>query len=198
MRLVVAIVLSVIAVLIPAGVSAQSGVGVNVGKIEIDQVLSTGGSYNLPSIGVINTGHDAGDYSVRISYRGDQEEQRPPGEWFSFSPGVFRLEPGETQTVGIRLNIPVSARTGDYFAHIEASPKAPEGSGVVIGIAAATKLTFTVRASNPFIGSTLWTFNRVNDAAPYSYIAAGLAVFLAIAYWVRRRLNISISFERRD
>ena len=198
MRLVVAIILAVMAGLIPAGVSAQSGVGVNVGKIEIDQVLSTGGSYNLPSIGVINTGHDAGDYSVRISYMGDQEEQRPPGEWFSFSPGVFRLEPAESRTVGIRLSIPVSARAGDYFALIEASPKPPEGSGVVIGIAAATKLTFTVRASNPFIGSALWTFNRVNDAAPYSYIVAGLAVFLALAYWIRRKLNIRISFERRD
>ena len=198
MRLVVAIVLSVIAVLIPAGVSAQSGVGVNVGKIEIDQVLSTGGSYNLPSIGVINTGHDAGDYSVRIVYMWDQEEQRPPEEWFSFRPGVFYLEPDETRTVGIRLNIPVSARTGDYFALIEASPKAPEGSGVVIGIAAATKLTFTVRASNPFIGSALWVFSRVNDAAPYSYIVFGTAAFLAFGYWVRRRLNIRISFERRD
>ena len=198
MRLVVAIILAVMAGLISAGVSAQSGVGVNVGKIEIDQVLSTGGSYNLPSIGVINTGHDAGDYSVRISYMGDQEEQRPPGEWFSFSPGVFGLEPGESRTVGIRLSIPVSARAGDYFALIEASPKPPEGSGVVIGIAAATKLTFTVRASNPFIGSALWTFNRVNDAAPYSYIVAGLAVFLALAYWIRRKLNIRISFERRN
>ncbi len=198
MRFMVAIVLAVLAGLIPVGVSAQSGVGVNVGKIEIDQTLSTGGSYNLPSIGVINTGHDASDYSVRISYMGDQEEQRPPGDWFSFSPSEFRLEAGESRTVAIRLNIPVAARSGDYFALVEASPKAPEGSGVVVGIAAATKLTFTVRASNPIIGSALWVFNRVNDAAPYSYIFAGLAVFLALAYWIRRRLNIRISFERRD
>ena len=198
MRLIVAIVLAVFAGVLPGSVSAQSGVGVNVGKIQIDQKLSTGGSYNLPSIGVINTGHDASDYSVRISFLADQEEQRPPENWFSFSPLEFRLEPGETRTVGIRLKVPVTARSGDYFALVEAFPVPPERTGVVIGIAAATKLTFTVQASNRFFGSALWTYHRVNDRSPYSYVIAGLIVFLPFAFWFRRRLRINISFERRD
>ena len=100
--------------------------------------------------------------------------------------------------LSIRLSIPVSARSGDYFALIEAFPKPPETAGVVVGVAAATKLSFTVRASNPIIGSALWAFNRVNDASPFSYIVLGIVVLVPLVYWIRRRLNINISFERRS
>ena len=57
------IFLSVIASLIlPSLVLGGVGVGVNLGKIEIDEPLKPGGIYNFPSIGVINTGDEAGDY----------------------------------------------------------------------------------------------------------------------------------------
>ena len=112
MRLMIAVLLALFAGMIPGSVAAQSGVGVNVGNIQIDQILSTGGSYNLPSIGVSNTGHDASDYSIRIGFRKDQEELRPSEDWFSFSPHEFRLEPGETHTVSIRVRIPITARSG--------------------------------------------------------------------------------------
>ena len=198
MRLVAAVILTVLAGMMPGAVSAQSGVGVNVGSIEVDQDLAPGGSYNLPSIGVINTGHDPGDYAVRITYLPDQEEDRPPEDWFRFSPEVFPLEPGESQAVGIHVNLPITARPGDYFALVEASPVQPDRPGVVIGVAVATKLSFTVRSSNRFVATVFWVYHRINDRSPYSYIAVGLIALTVVGYYGRRRLRIRISFERRD
>lgn len=198
MRWFTLFLLAMLTGLAPGTLSAQAGVGVNVGKIQVDEDLAPGGTYHLPSVGVINTGHDASDYSVSISYLADQEQLPPPEDWFSFSPAVFPLEPGETQTVAIRLDIPITARAGDYFALVQASPVVAESPGVVIGVAAATKLSFTVRPSNPFLGSALWAYYRVSDAAPYSYITAGLLVLLVLGYFGRRRFRIQIRVERRD
>ena len=197
MRWLMLLLVSVLTGFAPGIVWAQGGVGVNVGSIQVDEDLAPGATYHLPSIGVINTGHDANDYSVRIGQLADQEELPPPEDWFSFSPAVFPLEPGETQTVGIRLEIPITARPGDYFALVEAFPVISDQAGVVIGVAAATKLSFTVRPSNPFLASALWAYYRVNDAAPFSYLGAGLLVLLVLAYIVRRYFHIQFHVERR-
>ena len=51
---------------------AVIGVGVNLGKIEIDEPLKPGGIYNLPILGVVNTGDTEGDYELEITYQQDQ------------------------------------------------------------------------------------------------------------------------------
>ena len=86
-----------------------------------------------------------------------------------FNPTVFRLEPGEDGTVGIRVHIPIAARPGDYFALLEAYPLPSDQTGAIINVAAATKLSFTVRPSNVFTASLVWTYHRMNDTSPYSY-----------------------------
>ena len=48
--------------------SARVGVGVNLGKIKIDEPLKPGGIYGFPSIGVINTGDEPGEYEIEITY----------------------------------------------------------------------------------------------------------------------------------
>lgn len=197
MRCVLAVVLSLLASLSTGAALAQTGVGVNVGSISIDETLAPGGTYILPRIGVINTGQMASDYSLRVTHRADQPELRPPGEWFSFSPHVFYLEPRQTQTVSIRLNVPTMARPGDYFALVEAFPVMAEEPGVVIGVAAGTKLSFTVRPSNLFMASALWVYHRVDDAAPYSYLVAGLAGLALLVYGANRFLRLQIRLERR-
>ncbi len=197
MRWLTLLLLVTLTGLAPGTVLAQAGVGVNVGKIQVDENLAPGGTYHLPSVGVINTGHDASDYSVRMTSMADQEELSPSEDWFSFSPSVFRLEPGESRPVAIQLDIPITARPGDYFALVEASPVVTDAPGVVIGVAAATKLYFTVRPSNRFMASALWAYYRVNDTAPYSYLTAGLLVLLILGYFGKRRLRIQIRVERR-
>ena len=198
MRVVVAIFLAAVVGMMPGSVFAQAGVGVTVGSIQIDQTLSSGGSYNLPSIGVINTGHDAADYKVRISSVADQEELVPSNDWFTFTPEEFMLEPGGTRTISIRVKIPITAQSGDYFALVEASPIRPETGGVVISIAAATKLNFTVQSSNRIIATARWVWTRLSDWSPYSWIVIGIVVLGPLAYFIGRRVQFNVSMKKPD
>ncbi len=194
----VRLILRVVAVaLLPGTAWAQAEVGVNVGSIQVDQDLAPGGIYNLPAIGVINTGGESSDYSLRITYLAGWPELRPPEDWFSFNPSVFRLEPGEDQTVGIRVHVPVAARAGDYFALLEAYPVPPDGPGGLISVAAATKLSFNVRPSNVFTGSLVWGYHRMNDTSPYSYIVLGLLAPVFLGFIVRRFLRFQLNITRR-
>ncbi len=175
---------------------ADRGVGVNLGRIEIEDRLSPGGRFSLPTLGVINTGDEDGNYEVVISYLEGQAEMRPPEGWFSFQPQRFFLAAGESQAVKISLVLPTGADPGDYFAFIEAHPVA-EGEGVTIGVAAATKLSFSVKPSN-WLDAQRVRLNRfIDDAEPWSYIipAAILAVILILI--AKRFFRIGFRVERR-
>ncbi len=47
---------------------AQIGVGVGVGKIQVDEKLKPGMIYQLPSFTVLNTGGEPSDYEISIQY----------------------------------------------------------------------------------------------------------------------------------
>ncbi|MCH7837979.1 MAG: hypothetical protein IIC26_05660 [Chloroflexi bacterium] len=191
--------LAVVAALLATapGAHADVGVGVNLGKIDIDDKLSPGGRYNLPTLGVINTGDEPGDYEVVISYFADQEEERPPEDWFEFEPQRFFLEAGESQQVNIRIVLPRGADPDDYFALIEAHPIATGEGGVSIGVAAATKLTFTVKPSNLFAAWRLQVRNFFEDGAPWSYVIPASLLALFVLYLLRRYFRLQLRFERR-
>ena len=108
--------LTILLIAFPLFTSASIGVGINLGKIRIDEPLKPGGLYTFPIIGVINTGDEAGDYAFEVTYHQDQPELRPDGEWFSFSPSAFHLEAVESQTVSIKLTLPFTMTPGDYFS----------------------------------------------------------------------------------
>ena len=187
------------ALLAPAsGARADIGVGVNLGKIDIDDKLAPGGRYNLPSLGVINTGDEPGDYEVVISYLGDQDEARPPADWFEFEPQRFFLEAGASQLVDIRIVLPSGADPDDYFALIEAHPIADEEAGVTIGVAAATKLTFTVKPSNLLAAWILQGQNFIEDGEPWTYVIPASLVLLLLLYLLRRNFRFSFGVERRQ
>ena len=175
---------------------ARLGVGVNVGNIEVNEPLLSGGIYDIATMSVINTGNETSDYGAGVSYRDKQKEMKPPEDWFRFSPARFELKPGRQEPVDISLTIPVNAKAGDYFALVEGHPIAGE-KGLNIGIAAAAKLNFTVESSSLFwsIVNRLTTWFANNS--PYSYIAAGV-ILLAIAILViRRYIKLSFKIERK-
>lgn len=148
MKTAVAIVLSLV-LLVPFLAQGKVGVGVNIGKIEIEEPLKPGGVYNLPTISVINTGDDPGIYELEVTYHEDQPQLRPKREWFSFDPPRFDLAAGQSQRVAVKLTLPVKAEPGEYLAYLEAHPvTATEGGGAIIGIAAATKAYFRVEPAN--------------------------------------------------
>ena len=175
-----------------APATADTGVGVDVREINIDEVLTAGNVYNLPAVGVINTGDRMADYEVEITYMNGQEEMTPPADWFQFDPQRFSLEEGTSKKIGISLHIPQDASPGQYFALIEAHPVVEGSDGTTIGIAAATKLRFSVKKDIPVL-SAIGDFFR--DHAPYTYICLGVVVAVIVALLLRRFFRFNV--ERR-
>ncbi len=174
---------------------AKVGVGVGLGKIQIDEELFPGGIYNLPSLPVLNTGDEDGQYEVEVTYLTEQEEMRPASEWFSFSPQSFPLTAGASQLVGVSLTLPVDMRPGDYFAFLEAHPVA-EGEGVTIGVAAATKLNFTVKPKG-VLGAAVERLRSLIEAnRPVAYALGGLAVLLVIYSLGQRYLDVNVGLKK--
>ena len=192
------IFLSVIAlVALPSLALASVGVGVNLGKIEIDVPLKPGGIYNFPSIGVINTGDEPGDYELEVTFLQDQPEQRPAPEWFSFTPSEFPLEPGESQSVAVKLTLPVNTKPGDYFAFLEAHPIIKAGPGTTIGVAAATKTFFTVEPANIFqaIRWRIASFFETNAPWPQIVLVVILGAVVIVVF--RRFFAFNIGIKRK-
>lgn len=197
MRIRVILIFAIL-LLLPAPVLlADVGVGVNLGSIDIDEPLIPGGTYNFPAIGVTNTGDEVSEYEMDISYREDQDGLPPPGEWFTFAPGTFTLEALATQPVSVRLTLPLNAPAGDYFALLEAHPIVSSQGGTTIGIAAATKASFTVVPAGIIQALRQKLSTVFNDTQPWSFVVLviiALAVVLTIA---KRFFSFSLSVKRK-
>lgn len=176
--------------------SAKVGVGVGLGKIQIDEPLSPGGIYNLPSLPVLNTGDEAGEYEVAVTYQHEQEQLRPEEAWFNFGPKTFHLEAGGSQKVDISLNLPVKVKPGHYFAYLEAHPIAKK-EGVTIGVAAATKLYFAVKPAGVLGAAAARVTSWLENNTPYSYwVLAGLIALAAILVF-RRFFALELGIRRK-
>ena len=177
---------------------AGVGVGVNLGKIEIDQPLKPGGIYNFPSLGVINTGDEPGEYELAVTYHQDQEQFRPGSEWFSFSPGSFPLEPGQSKSVAVTLVLPMKVKPGDYFAYLEAHPVMKAGPGTTIGVAAATKTYFTISPAN--IGQAI--YYKISSLfalyAPWTYIVLSVILAAIVILLFKKYFTFQIGISRKE
>ena len=181
--------------ILPTASLAKIGVGVGLGKVDIDEELSPGGIYKLPTLPVLNTGDEDGEYEVTVTFREDQEEFRPEEGWFTFSPQSFPLKAGESQQVEISVTLPLSVRPGEYFAFLEASPKV-SGEGVSVGVAAATKLNFTVKPAN-ILQAIIERIRRLfENNAPASYIIAGLIVAAGVVVVGRKYIDLRIGLKK--
>ncbi len=179
----------------PSAALAKLGVGVGLGKIDIDEKLSPGGIYKLPSLPVLNTGDEAADYEVEVTFLSEQEQRRPEVSWFSFKPQSFHLEPGKSQTVEVSLTLPVNARPGDYFAFLEAHPT-KKGEGVTIGVAAATKLSFTVKTAG-LLGAIIERIRSLlEQLKPIHFIIAGAIGLGALVLVGRRYIEFRVGLKK--
>ncbi len=183
----------------PVSAYAKLGVGVATGKIVVEDKLKPGVIYNLPVLTVLNTGDEEGEYEVGVAYHEKQPELQPPEKWFEFSPKTFFLKPGEAQKVEMRLNLPIKTEPGNYFAYVEGRPiKKSEGGQTSVGIAAATKLYFTVVPANPVLGAyykaaSIWKLNQ-----PWSSrIAIGLGIIITYLL-LHKYLGFQIGFKKKE
>lgn len=176
-------------------VLAKVGVGVGVGKIEVDEVLVPGEVYDLPDVLVINTGDVETSYEVSVAYNEVQEELKPGESWLIFNPKTVTIKPQEAEVVDLKLNLPVKMEPGLYFAYIEVKPLVKKEAGVTtVGIAAATKLSFAVAPAN--LGEAIYYKIKsvLNLYAPWPkrvLIVIGLIiVFLCFKKFFRFELNV--------
>lgn len=190
-------IIIVIAFIVPYVVFAGVGVGVNLGKIEIDEPLKPGGIYNFPSIGVINTGDTAGEYELAVTYHQDQPQLKPAREWFSFNPTEFRLEPGQSQSVAVKLSLPMRTKPGDYFAYLEAHPIIKAGPGTTIGVAAAAKTYFSVIPANIWQAIYYKTASFLTIYAPWTYAVLAIITAAVIISIFRRFFSLQFGIRRK-
>lgn len=177
---------------------AKIGVGVGTGKIQLNEPIKAGGIYDLPPLGVFNTGTEAADYEVGVAYHADYPQMKPPKEWFSFHPPSYFLEGGQSKSFGVKLTIPLKATPGEYFAFLEAYPVIKKEAGITgVGVAAAAKLYFTVAPSNLwrailFRASTL--FNRFR---PWSYVVPSVILLAILIVFFRKFFSFNISIGKK-
>ena len=182
-------------ILAPAFAFARVGVGVGTGKIIVNEALNPGTIYKLPNFNVINTGDEPSNYEAAIEYLQGKPELDPPKEWFSLEPSTFYLEPGENQIVTVNLNLPIKSVPGEYFAFISAFPSDDHATPgeTTIGVAAASKLYFTVKPANVFVGIYYRALSLYNNNLPWSkvvLIVIGLAILVAL---FKRKFNIQVN-----
>jgi hypothetical protein len=175
---------------------ASIGVGVGSGKITLDEGLKPGGIYELPTLPVLNTGDEPSEYTVSIQYNEVQAQMKPKAEWFHFDPVTFNLLPGKSQIVKISVDIPVKTIPGEYFAYLEAHPVKADIAGVSsIGVAAASKLYFTVVPANFFQGLYYRIVSLTEKGAPWTYIGFGLVVLFILIKIFRRFFHFKIAIN---
>jgi len=193
-KFILLLVFLIIAVL-PIVSFAKVGVGIGTGIIRMDEPLKLGSIYDLPSVTVFNTGDESSLYQLVIEYRQNIPEMSPNKEWFVFKPNKFHLEPGQSQLVQIQIILPVrGVKPGDYFAFLSASPiKELEQGKTSIGVAAATKLYFTVIPANIFQGIYYRFISLYAKYHPWNTIILIIVFLAAFLTILKKKFKIQIA-----
>lgn len=186
-------VLVAVVIVRPSLVSADRGVRIDAGRIAVDESLSPGQTYHLPTLGVSDPGDERASYTMHVSQL--EGTRAPDASWFEFDPAAFDLDPGQTQPVTVTMRIPTSAEPGDYIALLAAQIGSNTGPGVGMGAAAAARLTFTVRPANELAAllNVLGSWFADNRAWVLP-LAAVLGLVLGV--WFARR-HLSVEVRRR-
>ncbi|WKZ24935.1 MAG: hypothetical protein QY321_00695 [Patescibacteria group bacterium] len=196
---ILAIFFSIVFLLPLSVIYAQKvGVGVSTGTIRITEELRPGDIYQLPPMTVVNTGEAGASYTVWPGFRAEQAELSFDPEWLQLSPETFYLEPNKTQKVDIVLKLPLrDVEPGEYFSLLTAKPIKTDSPGAQIGVAAATKLYFTVKPSNIlqaifYRSGVLWRM-----IYPWNYIILSLLVLGALYYFSKKFIVFDIAIKKK-
>ncbi len=182
----------------PAVILAKIGVGVGTGKIVVDEPMYPGTIYQLPPLTVVNTGDETGEYEVGVAYHEQQIELKPSESWFEFKPQTFVLEPGKVQAVGITLNLPVKTKPGKYFAYLEGRPLQKSVRGETrIGVAAAAKLYFEVKAANAVLGVYYKALSAWKVYAPWPARIVKTIVVVALILVFKKYFKLNIQVKKK-
>lgn len=172
----------------PAVARADVGAGVEASPIELASTAQPGGTYQLPSLLVVNTGTVASSYRVGVEQFPPAQGRPVPAGWIVFAVNDFPLQPRQSTRVGLTLTVPDDAATGDYQSDLVVGTVAPSsGTGAIASAQAATKLMFTVGEGGGFP----WPWPL------WSYAVLGLIVLSALLTLLQRRFRFRLHLERR-
>jgi hypothetical protein len=171
----------------PVRSEASIGIGVQDGPVRLASVASPGHSYDLPPVGVINTGTHAEAVGVRIERVSPGPGRPVPPSWVQATGPSVRLLPRHATRIPLKLTVPADAKPGAYLSDIVVVAVTPASAGKAnIGVAAATKLEFRVGPA-PAPGAAV---------PPWTWWAAGGLVLLTIVTVGIRRSGLRIRVER--
>jgi hypothetical protein len=177
---------------LPIIVFGRIGVGIGTGKIQIDKSLKAGDVYSL-EFSVLNTGDEPGEYGVSVEYQEDIPQISPSREWFHFNPQSFDLGPGKSQLIKTTITIPDKIRPGEYFAYLEGRPVKKSIDGQTsIGVAAATKLYFTIDPVNIFQKIYYQFIDTYNDYHPLDTIILLMIIVIIILFSAKKHFDFKI------
>lgn len=201
MRKITAVISAIIITgfLCPAITSANIGVGIGPGKIELEKPVKPGGLYKMPPFTVINTGDEAGEYEVSIEYQDGQSKLWPARDWFVLNPGKIHLNPGQSQSVDISVNIPIKAKPGEYFAFLSAHPVSNSNvpGKANMEISAAAKIYFAISPANVFQALYYRTVFLLSKYAPWSYVLLTIILGSILLVIGRHFISFNIGIERK-
>jgi hypothetical protein len=174
--------------------SADRGVALDLGRLDIAQTLAPGGGYRLPPIGVRNPGDEVTSYKLVVSHVQGQAGKPVPAAWFRFAPNSVTLKPGQTKKVQARLSLPTGANPGDYEALV-AAQIVTKGKGAQVGAAAAAKVTFAVESSTWLGGQWYRVRTFFSGHEPWTWLIPALLAMALLAVQLRTRFAFRV--ERR-
>jgi hypothetical protein len=171
--------------------AADSGVALDLGRLDVAQTLTPGGGYRLPPLGVRNPGDEVTSYRIVVSHVQGQEGKPIPVDWVRVKPTELTLKPGKTQKVQARLNLPTGANPGDYEGLL-AAQIVTKGKGAQIGAAAAAKLRFSVESAT-LLGAWWYRIRTfLSGHEPWSWLIPGVLLTALLGWQLRRRFAFQV------
>jgi hypothetical protein len=176
--------------------AARVGVGVGVGKYQVEESLMPGGVYRLRSLPVINTGLSDGEFEVTAELKKGPvlAENANVASWFEFQPSRFHLVSEEVMSTAVSLALPFSVPPGDYLVYLVATQPRNSGSKITLSPAAAAKLYFTVRPAS-VLGAYRARFLTFLELNPKAYLILAAILFVEAGLILRRHYRLR--FEKK-
>ena len=169
--------------------AASIGVGIQVGPVRLTGIAHAGQTYDLPPVYVVNTGTEPETVRLEVQRLSKGTGRDVPKSWFKPGQTDVHLDAKQSATIPVQLVVPAGAVPGRYFSDVVAHGSASiEAGQATLGVAAATKLQFTVGKAVP---AGFWS----GLATPLAW-AGGVIVLAGGAFLLARRSGLRLRVER--
>jgi len=173
----------------PAAAAASIGVGIQVGPVRLAGIAHAGQTYDLPPVYVVNTGTEPETVRLDVQRLSKGKGRDVPKAWFQPGQTDVHLDAKQSATIPVQLVVPADAKLGPYFSDVVAHGSASiEAGQTTLGVAAATKLQFTVGKAVP---AGFWSRLR----SPLAW-AGGIIVLAGGGFLLARRSGYRLRLER--